>query len=182
MKGERLAATHIRRATSSWRCRSRRCCEALASVRAVERMTQTRDLLQACRVHENGRTPSVETLFHAGLLSLPGVHFIGHTHITSVNSLTVFAGRLGNHGGAAGDCSRMKSSSAASRPAVFLMSIPVCRSPARSWSACGRVYRPPRRGPQDRSTLQNHGFIALGAERLRSAQHYANGRQGRANS
>jgi rhamnose utilization protein RhaD (predicted bifunctional aldolase and dehydrogenase) len=31
--------------------------------------------------------PSVETLFHAYLLSLPGVNFVGHTHPTPVNAL-----------------------------------------------------------------------------------------------
>lgn len=31
--------------------------------------------------------PSIETLFHAYLLSLPGVNFLGHTHPVSVNSV-----------------------------------------------------------------------------------------------
>lgn len=31
--------------------------------------------------------PSIETVFHAFLLTLPGVSFIGHTHPTAVNSL-----------------------------------------------------------------------------------------------
>lgn len=31
--------------------------------------------------------PSIETLFHAYLLSLPGVDFVGHTHPISVNSI-----------------------------------------------------------------------------------------------
>ncbi len=31
--------------------------------------------------------PSVETLFHAYLLSLPGVQFVGHTHPTPVNAI-----------------------------------------------------------------------------------------------
>ncbi|BDI30858.1 hypothetical protein CCAX7_29090 [Capsulimonas corticalis] len=53
---------------------------------------RTRDLLRSCCVHEGSRTPSVETLFHAGLLSLPGVNFIGHTHVTSINSLTCSRG------------------------------------------------------------------------------------------
>ena len=33
------------------------------------------------------RRPSVETLFHAYLLSLPGVRFVGHTHPTPVNAV-----------------------------------------------------------------------------------------------
>lgn len=31
--------------------------------------------------------PSVETFFHAYLLTLPNVHFVGHTHPTAVNSI-----------------------------------------------------------------------------------------------
>ncbi len=47
------------------------------------------------------RRPSVETTFHAVLLSQPGVRFIGHSHPTPVNALlcskgapNLFAGRL----------------------------------------------------------------------------------------
>lgn len=47
------------------------------------------------------RRPSVETTFHAVLLSLPGVNFVGHCHPTAVNSLLcstaapeIFKGRL----------------------------------------------------------------------------------------
>jgi rhamnose utilization protein RhaD (predicted bifunctional aldolase and dehydrogenase) len=36
---------------------------------------------------ELGLLPSIETLFHAFLLSLPGVNFIGHTHPVAVNSV-----------------------------------------------------------------------------------------------
>jgi rhamnose utilization protein RhaD (predicted bifunctional aldolase and dehydrogenase) len=35
--------------------------------------------LLACRVDENGRKPSVEAMFHADLLQLPNVNFVG-TH------------------------------------------------------------------------------------------------------
>ena len=34
-----------------------------------------------------GPMPSVETLLHAYLLTLEGIHFVGHTHVTSVNGL-----------------------------------------------------------------------------------------------
>lgn len=34
------------------------------------------------------RRPSVETIFHAGLLSLPGVNAVAHTHPTAVNALS----------------------------------------------------------------------------------------------
>lgn len=45
-----------------------------------------RELL-ACRVDQNARKPSVETMFHADLLQLPGVHFVGHAHPIAVNAI-----------------------------------------------------------------------------------------------
>jgi rhamnose utilization protein RhaD (predicted bifunctional aldolase and dehydrogenase) len=46
-----------------------------------------RDLLLSSVVGGDGRMPSVETLFHASLLSLPDVAFIGHTHVTTINGI-----------------------------------------------------------------------------------------------
>lgn len=43
--------------------------------------------LWECRVDADARRPSVEAVFHAYLLSLPGVQFVGHTHATSVNAI-----------------------------------------------------------------------------------------------
>ena len=39
-----------------------------------------------------GLAPSIETLFHAYLLSLPGVRFVGHTHPITVNAITCSQG------------------------------------------------------------------------------------------
>ena len=44
-------------------------------------------LLLASRVDLSAKRPSVETLFHAYLLSLEGVHFVGHTHSIAVNQI-----------------------------------------------------------------------------------------------
>lgn len=44
-------------------------------------------LLAACADPANRRRPSVETTFHAFLLTLPNIRFVGHTHPTAVNSL-----------------------------------------------------------------------------------------------
>ncbi len=44
-------------------------------------------VLLAARRSDNERKPSTEALFHAYLLSLPDVHFVGHTHPEAVNSL-----------------------------------------------------------------------------------------------
>jgi len=43
--------------------------------------------LLASRMDPNGRKPSVETLFHAYLLTLPDVKFVGHTHPVAVNQI-----------------------------------------------------------------------------------------------
>ena len=44
-------------------------------------------LLLKCRKDPRALKPSVETLFHAWLLKLPGVAFVGHTHPIAVNQL-----------------------------------------------------------------------------------------------
>ena len=43
--------------------------------------------LYESRVDTGDKKPSVEALFHAYLLSLPGVEFVGHTHATAVNKI-----------------------------------------------------------------------------------------------
>jgi rhamnose utilization protein RhaD (predicted bifunctional aldolase and dehydrogenase) len=43
--------------------------------------------LLASRVDDKAKKPSVEALFHAYLLSLPGIEFVGHTHAPQVNSI-----------------------------------------------------------------------------------------------
>lgn len=43
--------------------------------------------LYESRVDSKGKKPSVEALFHAYLLRVPGVEYVGHTHATAVNKL-----------------------------------------------------------------------------------------------
>lgn len=43
--------------------------------------------LLASRVDPAARKPSVEAMFHAWLLGLPGINFVGHTHPVTVNAL-----------------------------------------------------------------------------------------------
>lgn len=43
--------------------------------------------LMAARVQDDARKPSVEAMFHAWLLSLPGIDFVGHTHPEAVTAL-----------------------------------------------------------------------------------------------
>jgi rhamnose utilization protein RhaD (predicted bifunctional aldolase and dehydrogenase) len=45
------------------------------------------ETLLASRVDEASKKPSVEAVFHAYCLSLDGVHFVGHTHASAVNSI-----------------------------------------------------------------------------------------------
>ena len=45
------------------------------------------EALVKCRVNPSARRPSVEALFHAYFLSLPGVHVVGHTHPVAINSI-----------------------------------------------------------------------------------------------
>lgn len=46
-----------------------------------------RSILAEAREDKSARMPSIETVFHAYLLSLPGVLFVGHTHPTDVNTI-----------------------------------------------------------------------------------------------
>jgi rhamnose utilization protein RhaD (predicted bifunctional aldolase and dehydrogenase) len=45
------------------------------------------EALLASRVDQSSKKPSVEALFHAYLLNLPEVRFVGHTHATAVNQI-----------------------------------------------------------------------------------------------
>lgn len=43
--------------------------------------------LMKSRVNSKAKKPSVESLFHAWFLTLPGVNFVGHTHAPAVNGI-----------------------------------------------------------------------------------------------
>src|SRR5205823_4752606 len=45
------------------------------------------EALFAARVDPGAKKPSVEAIFHAYLLTLPGINFVGHTHPVAVNQL-----------------------------------------------------------------------------------------------
>ena len=49
--------------------------------------TEIEKVLFGCRVDPAAKKPSVEAVFHADLLSLPGVEFVGHAHPVSVNAV-----------------------------------------------------------------------------------------------
>ncbi len=48
---------------------------------------ETESALLDSRAFADDRKPSVEALFHAYLLGLPDVHFVGHTHPVAVNAV-----------------------------------------------------------------------------------------------
>ena len=49
--------------------------------------TAVDEALLASRVDAAAKKPSVEAMFHAWLLTLPGVNFVGHTHPVAVNQI-----------------------------------------------------------------------------------------------
>jgi len=49
--------------------------------------TAVDERLLAARVDPAAKKPSVEAMFHAWLLTLPGVNFVGHTHPVAVNKI-----------------------------------------------------------------------------------------------
>lgn len=68
----------VLRRTDLVECRSQTLL-ALLDVMHPDDPTLDRALRASC-VHQNGKKPSVEVLFHAWLLTLPGVEFVGHAH------------------------------------------------------------------------------------------------------
>jgi rhamnose utilization protein RhaD (predicted bifunctional aldolase and dehydrogenase) len=117
------------------------------------------DALMTSRVEAKARKPSVEAIFHAYLLTLPGVNFVGHTHPVVVNQIL---------------CTKYARTFAKRR--LFPDEIVCCgvESVFVPYSDPGlklaqairtavvayikRLARPPRV-----ILLENHGFIALGA-------------------
>jgi rhamnose utilization protein RhaD (predicted bifunctional aldolase and dehydrogenase) len=102
--------------------------------------------------------PSVETLFHAYLLSLPGISYVGHTHPTPVNAVL---------------CSKKAEEAVSGR--LFPDEI-VCCGPAPVWVPYTdpgqplaremkrrvEAYIDEQNAPPRVILMQNHGFIALG--------------------
>lgn len=120
---------------------------------------EVRDGMLAARVDTlSPIRPSVETLFHAYLLSLPGIRFVGHTHPTPVNAIL---------------CSRLAEEAVSGR--LFPDEI-VCCGPAPAWvpyvdpgqplarELRNRVeaYIDEHNAPPRIILMQNHGLIALG--------------------
>lgn len=141
--------------------------EALESGQTLDD-AQVKDLLQSATLGPQGALPSTETLMHAYLLTLPGIEFVGHTHVTSINGLM---------------CSRRGWEFMESGRRLFPDEIVVCGvAPccvayvdpgiplARAVRDQSNQYTETYGAPPKSIYLQNHGFIALG----RSAQEVEN--------
>lgn len=117
------------------------------------------EALFAARMDVNARKPSVEAIFHAYLLTLPDVNFVGHTHPIAVNQVL---------------CSKFARTFAKRRlfpdevvccgvESVFVPYLDPGLKLAQGIRAAvvayiKRLARPPRV-----ILLENHGFIALGS-------------------
>lgn len=117
------------------------------------------EALFAARVDPSARKPSVEAIFHAYLLTLPDVRFVGHTHPTAVNQLL---------------CSKHARTFAQRRicpdevvccgpESVFVAYADPGLKLAQAIRAAVRAYLKRRARVPRVILLENHGLIALGA-------------------
>jgi len=138
-------------------------CRSDAILRLLERKSlsdaETEAALLAARLDAAAKKPSTETVFHAWLLTLDNIHFVGHTHPTTANQVL---------------CSPRARDFAERR--LFPDEI-VCCGPASVFVPYTDPGLPLAREIRERVTLfikqhrqvprlillQNHGIIALGA-------------------
>lgn len=116
-------------------------------------------LRKACVGPETDLQPSIETVFHAYLLGLPGVKFVAHTHPTAVNSILfsvnaeqIVTSRLCVH----------EVIYCGAQP-VFVPACPPGLALARAVRSAVSAYVSRSNCPPRQIFLQNHGLVALGA-------------------
>ncbi len=126
---------------------------------------EVKDLLFASCVDgagaAGGLKPSVETLIHAFLLTLPGVGYVGHTHVTAINSLLC----------AARGWEAVASGGRLFPDEIVICGVAPCCVPyvdpgvplARALRDAVRGYIGTHGERPKTIYLQNHGFIALAA-------------------
>ncbi len=121
---------------------------------------QIKDLLASATIGPAGSVPSTETLMHAYLLTLPGIEFIGHTHVTSINGLLC----------SARGWEFMQAGHRLFPDEIVVCGVAPCTVPyvdpgvplARSVQKQVQSYHDTYGVPPKTIYLQNHGFIALG--------------------
>jgi len=120
---------------------------------------EIKQVLRQATAEKTDLMPSVETVMHALLLTLPDVNFVGHTHPTAVNAVL---------------CSKLAEQAVSGR--LFPDEI-VCCGPEPVWVPWTEPGPPLAREIRDRVNdyierngfrpkiilLQNHGLVALGA-------------------
>lgn len=116
-------------------------------------------LMQARVVRRGPVKPSVETLFHAWLLTLPGVSFVGHTHPTAVNAIMCSVGWRDAIQGRVFPDEIVYCGVA---PAYLEYTDPGCAL-ARAIRATVQAYCDEQGVCPKVILIQNHGLIALGA-------------------
>ena len=117
------------------------------------------DALLKSRVIASALKPSVEAMFHAWLLTLPGVHYVGHTHPIAVNSLL-----CSSHARNFAKRRLFPDEIVCCGPESVL--VPYCDPGlklAQSIRASVELYQRRQGGVPRVILLQNHGLIALGA-------------------
>ncbi|HEX5324051.1 MAG TPA: class II aldolase/adducin family protein [Capsulimonadaceae bacterium] len=134
----------------------------LATIESGEMLSdiECMDRLRSAAIGPEGVMPSVETLMHAFLLTLPEIAFVGHTHVTSINGVV---------------CSKRGWGFLTSGQRLFPDEIVVCGPAAccieyvkpglilaRRIREQVTAYREKFGTPPKSIFLQNHGFIALG--------------------
>jgi rhamnose utilization protein RhaD (predicted bifunctional aldolase and dehydrogenase) len=133
--------------------------EVLESSRDLTEL-QTAELMKLSIVQETELMPSVEAFVHAYLLSIDGVKSVGHTHVTSINTLVCSVGGW-EAVKSGGRLFREEIAVCGSAPCCVPYTepgIPLARAVRRAVQRyIQHVARPPKT-----IYLQNHGFIALG--------------------
>ena len=129
----------------------------LLGARGLSDAAVDRALLQS-RVDPAAKKPSVESVFHAYLLTLPGVEYVGHTHPVAVNQLLCSA-----HGRSFARRRIFPDEIVCcGRESVYLpYTDPGLKLAQAMRRAVGGFVR--RLGPPRVILLENHGFIAIGS-------------------
>jgi rhamnose utilization protein RhaD (predicted bifunctional aldolase and dehydrogenase) len=137
-------------------------CKSLQLLSLLDRRSATDkevdSALYASRIGEDSKKPSVEALFHAYFLSLPGISFVGHTHAPAVNKVL---------------CSRRAKEFATKR--IFPDEVICCGSEsvfipytdpglklAQAIKKTTEAYYKRKRSYPRVVVLQNHGIITIG--------------------
>lgn len=120
---------------------------------------ETEDLLMDSRCETDALKPSVETLFHAWLLNLPSVNFVGHCHAIAVNRILCSPWRRDFAERRLFPDQVVYCGPVSVRIEYVDPGLPLAREIAREVSRYMDTYRKPPKT----ILLENHGLITLGS-------------------